>query len=191
MSHHSSLIYALEPRWRRLDVGRPVGVPAGLYAWLADRGSLTARVIDACAGQFRVRVRAQGWGRALSSERKALGMRRSALALIREVELQCHGESWVFARTVFPASSLKGRARRLTLLGDRPLGAVLFADPSTKRQRMEAARFDARHALFHDACGHWQQPPAELWGRRTLFCYQGKPLLVNEIFLPDIPTFPL
>ena len=26
----------------------------------------------------------------------------------------------------------------------------------------------------------------DLWGRRTLFRYAGKPLLVNEIFLPAI-----
>jgi chorismate--pyruvate lyase len=167
-----------------------VGVPAWLYPWLADRGSLTRHLTCACPGHFRVEVRAQGWDRVLSSERMALGMPRSGLALIREVELQCDGEPWVFARTVIPAGSLKGAARRLGLLGDRPLGAVLFADPSTVRGRMEAARFDARHAMFQAACGHWTAAPAELWGRRTLFCYQGKPLLVNEIFLPDIPAFP-
>lgn len=190
MSRHSALSNVLEPHWRMLDAGRPVGVPARLYPWLADRGSLTRQVTCACPGQFRVLVRAQGWGRVLNSERKALGMQRGGLALIREVELQCDGEPWVFARTVIPAGSLKGRARRLSLLGDRPLGAVLFADPSTVRGCMEAARFDDRHALFQGACGHWATPPSRLWGRRTLFCYQGKPLLVNEIFLPDTPAFP-
>jgi len=189
LSCQRALRYVLEPHWRALDAGRPVGVPPGLYPWLADRGSLTSQVTCTCHGRFRVRVVAQGWGRALSSERKVLGMQRSGLALIREVELQCDGVSWVFARTVIPASSLKGRARRLTLLGDRPLGAVLFADPSAVRGRMEVARFDGRHALYQAACGHWSAPPAELWGRRTLFRYQGKPLLVNEVFLPDIPGF--
>lgn len=190
MSRHCPLCKILEPAWRPLDAGRPVGVPPRLYPWLADRGSLTARVLAACGGGFRVRVLAQGWGRALASERKALGLKRHGLAVIREVELQCDDEPWVFARTVIPADSLKGRARRLTLLGDRPLGAVLFADPGAQRGPMELARLDARHALFHGACGHWSQPPARLWGRRTLFSYQGKPLLVNEVFLPDIPAFP-
>ncbi len=137
-----------------------------------------------------MRLLAQGWGRPLASELAALGLRRHGLALIREVELHCDGEPWVFARTVIPAGSLKGGARRLTLLGDKPLGAVLFADPTTRRGRMALARFDRRHALYQSACGHWQHPPRRLWGRRTLFCYQGKPLLVNEVFLPDIPVFP-
>lgn len=137
-----------------------------------------------------MRVLGQGWGRPLASERAALGIKRNGLALIREVALQCDGEPWVFARTVIPTASLKGRARRLTRLGDKPLGAVLFADPATRRGRMEVARFDRRHALYQGACGHWENPPRKLWGRRTLFCYQGKPLLVNEVFLPDIPAFP-
>jgi chorismate--pyruvate lyase len=145
-------------------------------------------VVAACPGQFRVRVLGQGWGRPLAGECRALGLKRNGVALIREVELQCDEEAWVFARTVIPAASLKGGARRLTLLGDKPLGAVLFADPTTRRGRMEVARLDRRHALFQGACGHRQAPPAELWGRRTLFCYRGKPLLVNEIFLPDIPA---
>ena len=92
-------------------------------------------------------------------------------------------------RTVIPVRSLRGRLRRLAHLGTRPLGAVLFADPSTVRGRMEVARFDIRHALYQAACAHSEAPPPELWGRRTLFRYQDKPLLVNEVFLHDIPDF--
>ena len=180
-----------EPVWRSSRRLLRSQVPTGWWEWLLDPASLTQRLQRACDGCFSVEVLSQGWDKPLHNEARAMGLLESRRALIREVYLHWDGKPWVFARTVFPASSLRGRARRLTLLGDRPLGAVLFADPSTKRRRMEAARFDARHALFHDACGHWQQPPAELWRRRKLFCYQGKPLLVNEIFLPDIPAFPL
>jgi chorismate--pyruvate lyase len=188
LSRSSALAHVLEPSWRPYGTGRPLGVPMRMHRWLADPRSLTARLVAVCPGQFRVRVLSQGWGRPLDSERRMLELKRSGMALIREVELQCDEEPWVFARTVIPAASLKGEARRLTLLGDKPLGAVLFADPATRRGRMEVARFDRRHALFQGACGHRPAPPAELWGRRTLFHYRGKPLLVNELFLPDIPA---
>lgn len=191
LSDPCALCNILEPHWRRLSAGRPVGVPPRIYPWLADRGSLTARITATCPGDFSVRLLGQGWGRALATERRLLKLKRNGLALVREVLLQCDGEPWVFARTVIPAGSLKGRARRLTLLGEKPLGAVLFADPSTVRGRMEVARFDARHALYQAACGYWDAKPSRLWGRRTLFSYQGKPLLVNEVFLPDVPAFPL
>lgn len=179
----------IEPRWRRVGRGR-AGVPLRMHRWLADPGSLTARLVAACPGDFRVQLLSQGWERPLASERKLLGLRRNALALVREVELRCNEESWVFARTVIPASSLRGAARRLTLLGDRPLGAVLFADPTTRRGRLEVARLDRRHGLFHRACVHHGMLPSALWGRRTLFRYRHKPLLVNEIFLPEIADAP-
>ena len=91
------------------------------------------------------------------------------------------------SQSLIPATSLRGPARRLARLRNRPLGAVLFADPRTRRLAVEVARISARHALFRAACAHLAQPPAEVWGRRTLFAYAGQTLLVNEIFLPPIP----
>ena len=144
--------------------------------------------MDACQGTFRVRLLHQGWGSPLASERRLLGMRRSETALIREVELLCDERPWVFARTLIPASSLSGGARRLAYLGERPLGAVLFADPTTRRGPVQLARLLPRHPMFAAAMDHMQDAPEELWGRRTLFHYAGKPILVNEIFLPGIPV---
>ncbi|MGD2118808.1 MAG: chorismate lyase [Chromatiales bacterium] len=178
----------LEPHWHSLE-GTPAFLLPPLYGgWLADPGSLTARVIGACgSGNFRVRLIGQHWGRPLYSEKHLLKMRRGEIALIREVELLCNGLPWVFARTLIPASSFSGRARQLARLREKPLGAVLFADPTTVRGKMQIARLQHGHPLFHHAIRHLHQPPAELWGRRTLFYYARHPLLVNEIFLPDIP----
>jgi chorismate--pyruvate lyase len=159
----------------------------GLSDWLWDRGSLTARLVKASGGAFRVRVMHQGWGSALYSESRLLGMRRGEAALVREVELLGHDTPWVFARTLIPASSLKGGARRLAGLGDKPLGAVLFSDPSMRRGPTQVARLLPRHPLFAVATNSLEQKPVELWGRRTLFFLAGKPLLVNEIFLPELP----
>ena len=39
-------------------------------------------------------------------------------AIVREVELLCGETPWVFARTLIPATSLRGPARRLAMLGD-------------------------------------------------------------------------
>ncbi|MET0094580.1 MAG: chorismate lyase [Sedimenticola sp.] len=169
--------------WRRL---RHAQVPGSVYHWLRDTGSLTARIKGACHGRFRVRVLRQGWGKPLYSEKQLLDMRWGERAIIREVELLCDESPWVFARTLIPASSLRGSARRLTMLGDRPLGEVLFADPHMHRGVTEVARLQPRHPLFHAATGSLDMPPAEIWGRRTLFRLSDQPLLVNEIFLPGV-----
>jgi chorismate--pyruvate lyase len=105
---------------------------------------------------------------------------------VREVELICDGVPWVFARTLIPVRSLTGSTRRLTLLGDRPLGEVLFADPSMERGVTEMAQLLPGHQLFGSATQHLSAAQV-VWGRRTLFHLASKPLLVNEIFLPDIP----
>ncbi len=175
-----------EPAWLEATRGRR-GIPENRYNWLSDEGSLTRRVVAACPGEFKVRVISQAWGRPAYSEQQMLERPVSEIALIREVELCCNDRPWVFARTLIPVSSLRGRARRLGNLGDKPLGALLFSDPTTIRQAIQFARLSARHALFHAATAHLRTRPGELWGRRTLFRYAGKPILVNEIFLPAIP----
>jgi chorismate--pyruvate lyase len=162
--------------------------PPGILEWLADPGSLTQRVRAACHGRFSVNVRRQGYSRPYYGEVKLLQARSTSAAVVREVELQCSGKPWVFARTIIPVSSLRGPARRLTMLGSRPLGAVLFADPTAKRGQMQFAELMPGQSLFESAVVGLPFRPQSLWGRRTLFHLAGNPLLVNEIFLPGIPV---
>jgi len=181
----------LEPDWRewtRLPQSR---VPGDLLPWLYDRGSLTARIKRVCpAGCFRVKVLKQSWGRPIYSEARLLGMRPGGWAIIREVELRCNGVPWVFARSLIPAISLRGAARRLSMLGDRPLGELLFSEPGMRRGLIQVTRLLPRNRLFGAATGRMKHAPGEVWGRRTLFYLADHPLLVNEIFLPDIPECP-
>jgi chorismate--pyruvate lyase len=176
----------LEPNWAEWSRLRHSGVPGEVQHWLRDRGSLTARLKTASRGGFSVRLLGQSWGRPLCSERELLGMRAGEIAVIREVELLSHDTPWVFARTLIPAGSLKGAARRLTMLGTRPLGEVLFADPGMLRGVTEMARITARHGLFASATRDLDGQIDAIWGRRTLFRLSGQPLLVNEIFLPEL-----
>jgi len=181
----------LEPDWMGWERLRYAQVPNGIYPWLHDRASLTARIKSVCqCAEFRVRVLRQGWGRPFYSERSLLGMRQGEIAIVREVELLCGEHPWVFARTLIPASSLSGPARRLAHLGNRPLGEVLFSDQRTRRGVTQVARLLPRHRLFLAAVGELQERPAAIWGRRSLFSLSSKPLLVNEIFLPGIPKSP-
>ena len=180
-------MFSLESHWHPLRFRHPAGVPRHAYRWLSDSGSLTRALVSRCNGRFSVEVVSQGWDAVLPGERRLLAMRRGEAALVREVRLHCDGEAWVFARTLIPASSLRGEARRLAFLGNRPLGAVLFADPTTRRRLVEFTRLKARHRLHGHATAHLGREHAVLWGRRTLFEYAGRPLLVNEIFLPPIP----
>jgi chorismate--pyruvate lyase len=175
-----------DARWMPLAQLRYNCTNPCLFMWLSDNSSLTQRLIDHCRGKFEVKLRGQGWGAPLPSESRLLGTRIDEYALVREVELLCDGMPHVYARTLMPKSSLRGRAAHLQGLGSRPLGALLFSDPTTRRTTIEYARLLKQHRLYERAMASVTSRADELWGRRTLFRYAGKPLLVNEIFLPAI-----
>jgi len=161
----------------------PYRVPRGYRDWLLDAGSLTQRLVRASGGDFRVEVLRQGFLPALSMERRELHLNLREWPFVREVVLRCHEQPWVFARTLIPADTLRGRARALTHLGTKPLGAVLFNDPEVRRGPIAVSRLKATQ--FGDP---WAGE-GEIWGRRSLFFLAGKPLLVSEYFLHHCPMY--
>jgi len=148
--------------------------------WLFDPSSLTARLIRQCNGRFSVRVLDEAYGMARLSEQRILKMHNRETALIREVHLLCDGHPLVYARTVIPASTLTGAQKRLARLGDKPLGAVLFADKSMQRDEVQIARLKPHQVKLNS------NEPSDIWGRRSVFRLSNKPLLVSEYFLPEL-----
>jgi chorismate--pyruvate lyase len=145
---------------------------------LLDSGSLTARLIALSAGDFRVEVVTQGWGRPNLSEARALRIDPRLLVLVREVRLLGCGQPWVHARSLIPATTMTGRHRQLAHLGTRPLGELLFSDQGMQRGVIETAQV----ALYSPS------PPqsTQTWARRSVFFLDHKPLLVSEVFLPAL-----
>jgi len=174
-----SASWLTEPRWQPARAGAAPW-PAGLGAWLLDQGSLTAKLVAASGGDFEVQVCFQGVASPKPSERKLLGLGRGHWALVREVVLRGRGEPWVFARSLIPLTSLTGRLRQLRRFDSRPLGAFLFAQPDLQRGTMEVSRIGPGRAYVPPDL----QGRAHLWGRRSVFRLEGRPLLVSEVFLP-------
>ena len=180
-----------EPSWR---VRRQLhtSTPALVTPWLFDNSSLTRRLQQACAGRFSVEVVSQGWERPMLNESIRLKLPEQRFAWVRQVRLYCNDTPWVFARTVIPPESLRGQLRYLVNLGTRPLGAVLFADPTMHRDELEVACLRNSHRLYATATQHLHKSSLNncIWGRRSVFYLQHHPLLVSEIFLPAIPQHP-
>jgi chorismate--pyruvate lyase len=160
--------------------------PAAMRPWLSDQESLTARLVAACDGRFSVHVIEQGWQPPLISERQVLGLSDQESGFVRHVQLLCDKKPWVFARTFIPASSLNGPLNRLTHLGTRPLGAVLFASKTLRRQHTQIAALGFNDSLRHIAGAARDQ---KIWGRRSVFYTENKPLIVSEFFLPGMNQY--
>lgn len=169
-----------EPLWRDFRCLNNRQLPSRVRPWLLDTGSLTSRLVKASRGDFRVQVLSQGWQRPRASEAQLLGMGDREVGIVREVALLCHGEPWVFARSVMPARSLGGRLRHLRKLRNSALGALLFSDPSMHRAPYEVAPIPGSAASLPESL----RTSTTLWGRRSCFYLGGLPLMVSEIFLP-------
>lgn len=160
-----------------------------LQDWLLDEGSLTARLKTHCH-DFRVQV--VGEQQALCSEEEACELIKFGdSVIVREVILYCDNVPQVFARSLLPLSSLTGNEKSLAELGEQPLGQVLFNNPSLKRQRLEISSFSHDSnvgkligVLENSETTTCASIGESLWGRRSIFMLESKPLMVAEVFLP-------
>lgn len=182
----SSAVFLLEPHWQYRRCVRAARVPLASRSWLYNDDSLTARLKTGCTGKFRVEILKQCFARIQRNEEQALGMPHRQYALLREVYLYCGDVRVVYARSLIPLSTLTGRQKRLASLGDRPLGGFLFACPSMQREEIELAELGEGDLIYDHALNNINDRPKTIWGRRSIFRLAGKPLLVAEIFLPDI-----
>lgn len=143
-------------------------------------------MIDHCPGQFSVRVLSQQWVKPEIDEAKLLNIPYRQIVLLRQVQLLCGETVCVYARSIIPLKTMGGKHRRLRHLGERPLGAYLFSNPGLRREKQQLARIVSTDSLFDIATSGSTQNREPIWGRRSLFIIDDKPLLVSEFFLPAL-----
>jgi chorismate--pyruvate lyase len=181
-SRHDPLRHtSLQHGW----LAHPFRTPRALRGWLSDRGSLTRR-LKARHADFRVSPVARGFAPPFLDEAQALRLRPKAQAYVRDVLLMGGAHIRVFAHSVLPRTGLRGGWCGITRLGTKPLGEALFTDPRIRRLGLTIRRLDARHPLYRAARRHTALTAQHLWARRSVFCLNGHPLLVTEVFLPAI-----
>jgi chorismate lyase len=161
-----------------------LGCPPALHPWLHDHGSLTRRIQQRCQS-FSVQVQSQGLQRIAYDEAALLGIAPRELAHVRDVLLLADGKPVVFAHSVVAARHLRGAWADLGKLGNRSLGTMLFTHPLVERHPLHFRKLHSQHPHYQRA-SQAANLPDMLWARRSLFSLHGAPLLVTEMFLPDI-----
>ena len=171
-------------RLLKIDAWRsaPPPHPHPLHAWLASRGSLTARIVEHFDDFNLVRLM-QLTARPYTDERRELGLRMHESAVVREVLLRDGATPLVFAHSVTTRRDLRGAWRGLSRLGARPLAEMLFHDAAVVRLPIEYRRIDCRHPLYRRAQEVAPFASSSVWARRSVFQRHGRPLLVTEVFL--------
>lgn len=176
-----SHLFRQPTRWYDHDFGEQNHLPVSLQSWLNETGSLTQRLRKQHNNQFRVEVLLQNWAHGFADETAILQQPQQRYQLIREVILYASHQPVILARTVIPPETLAFANRKLSRLGTRPLGEVIFAYPDLKIQQRQ---FSVTQINLPTIDPKTQLGSNKIWGRRSLYDISGHPLLVAEFFLP-------
>jgi chorismate--pyruvate lyase len=166
--------------------------PPELHSWLAEPGLLTARIRALCGDRMRFRRLGPLRNARLADDLHGrLGVDDRG-CLLREIEFCCGDERVVYAQTVLPDSTVAAFPW-LRELGDTPLGESLRrAEASVVREPLEYALLVPGDPLATAAsAGSPGAAPPTLWARRAVYRLgAGRPILVQEVFLPALLQVP-
>ena len=137
-------------------------IPKEVLFWIRDDQSLTQKLKKKYQ-DFRVEVHKQEELEIYNHELNLLGNEENFI--VREVSLYGDNQPVVFARSVIPKNS---KTDSIIKIGNKPLGEILFTDPSILREPIEIT--------FH----------SNIWGRRSVFVMNNSRILVSEFFLEKV-----
>ncbi|MCK7581602.1 MAG: chorismate lyase [Chromatiales bacterium] len=110
---------------------------------------------------------------------------RTRPACVREIEITCGAIRWIFAQSVLPQSTVQQHPW-LRELGDNGLGESLSADRGRAARAARVRRAAARADLAVRGQRGAVDPVTPLWARRAVYRLGGRPILVQEVFLPGL-----
>ena len=176
----------LRSAWNRVGSGEIHRAPRKWQPWLSDTGSLTQKIEAAIGQKLEVQV-LRDCPQSLNSDESRYFHLKIRRCRVREVLLCANNTPVVMAHSVIPTSSSSGSNHSVLRLGTKPLGAVLFAKirkHSKAKPPRDIARLDKNSSLWKRYSKNYARLDSPLWARRTLYQLKGRPILVNEIFLP-------
>ncbi|MFT4993282.1 MAG: chorismate--pyruvate lyase [Paraglaciecola sp.] len=176
--------FGINARW---NCPAHVNIPdAYLKNWLLDTGSLTERLQSHCR-EFQVVVLGQRQAALTLEEKLQLEISKAdydeADWQVREVILLGEKRPWVFARSIIPQSLCQSDFANL---GNKPLGQLIFNDKRFSRSPFQVTHMAQPEPLLAQL---GFASAEQLWGRRSVFCFQEIKMMVAEVFLPGAPAY--
>ncbi|MDX1900513.1 MAG: chorismate lyase [Gammaproteobacteria bacterium] len=160
--------------------------PSAMHFWLQYAGSFMQRLRRYGISHPIVQVLQQSWQLPAQEERKLLSIRTRSRVLVRDVFIVSENNQWMFARSIFPRTSLTGKEKQLARLKNRSLGSVLFRHQNMHRSLFEFSEIKPGNRLHTSMMEIAERSFESLWARRSMFTLGKKSLLLTEVFLPDV-----
>ena len=173
--------------WQPLSSDLVSALPPAIRHWADIRTSVSAEIERVMQAPMTVAVIRQEDAPLLPDEGGLIDPSQGP-ATLREVVLWAAGRPCVVARTAYAAPELR-HTDVLRTLGDRPLGALLFAGPKASPFTHRAlAQVDSSMPELYGLIRRHHGPEDHpfYWARRTLFLLFGAPTLCTEVFLPEL-----
>lgn len=162
--------------------------------WL-EKPYVLSQAFKKTTQDFNVKVINQGFGLPLTDEMDVLNEYLDVpcrYAFIRQVMLRDKMNPLSYGRVIIPGLTYEKHFARINRTGNNPFGeTVLYSHPDFTRSPFEFLHLEA----LEDFKGLSEKFPcefksSEVWGRRSVFCLSRLPILVVELFMPDLPNYP-
>ena len=175
--------------WTPLNQVNKDLIPDHYLSWLEKPYILTKALRMLCRN-FSLEVIDQSLGVLSEDEAIALDSVETPYCLIRQAYLMCDDEPHVFARVCIPHETLFRNRLAFETLGNKPIGeTLLYNRANVTRGEFEVVASTIDNPVFSKV-NFVNHDYREIWGRRSLFIYDGSPLLVSEFFFSSIPSYP-
>ena len=183
--------------WKTINSTLIASMPDSIREWLCKPMVLSQALRRVCR-DFKVEISDQSVKPLYADEVAALKCYDSLDGYVRETYLGDKGNPLVYARVTMPESTYIANKKELEALGTRPIGeTMLYNNPTMTRSIFEVKRLTQDDELLFDALVHQNFYKAafekrgqnNLWARRSIFTISGNPLLITEVFMPDIPRY--
>jgi chorismate--pyruvate lyase len=172
--------------WHSQRALNRTAVPSIISSWLLTNASMTQRMRETCRDRFSVQLLSQGWNNPNRDEALRIHIPTRERVVVREVKLLCDKQICMYARSLFPLKTLRSKGISLHKLGTRPLIDYLNLDPALQRSAYEIVKLHPGDYYYDQACSHLKKLPPYLWARRSVFDFFKQPILLIEVFMPNI-----
>ena len=163
------------------------------YQWLVFANHLT-NTLKKTRANFSLTVVSQSLNQPNADDIEAFKPHKidAHVSLIRKVCLNSDNQAMVFARVIIPISTYLAYQTEIDSLKTAPIGdTLLYKDKEMIRKNFEYLWVQPPTPLFKELQeNHWVTPTETCWARRSIFILPKGPLLISEVFLNNIPTYP-
>ncbi|MDO8954386.1 MAG: chorismate lyase [Gammaproteobacteria bacterium] len=160
-------------------------MPANLKDWLIEADAITP-MLQKAFSDWHLALVSQKWQTLLADELEPL-QTDNTKAWIREIFHEGLGKKHIYAKLSVPEQTFYRYQAQLEGLGGQPIGAALFFNnPDVIRSDFSYRLISKEDANYGAACQAVTNEPL-LWARRSVFSWLGSPILLTEIFSPNLP----